>query len=63
MNDDRPIPEPAITRGADLTDEDLKILASDMLAVTIWAFKLGLKKPKWEAELENTLRWRLGRTA
>ena len=50
-----------IIRGADLTEDDLALLADDMLIVTCWCMRNRLRRDVWKRQLHETLRARLGR--
>ena len=50
-----------ISRGADLTEADLALIADDMLIVTIWCMRNKLRRDHWKRQLHETLRARLGR--
>jgi hypothetical protein len=51
-----------ITRGADLTDEDLRLIVEDFVAVRNWAaLRMRLGVPDMKEQLFQALRARLGR--
>lgn len=50
-----------ISRGADLTDEDLETLANDARIVCLWCMRNRIKRPEWNKQVREALRARLGR--
>lgn len=50
-----------IPRGADLTDEDLHVLAGDAVETTLWAMRNRIRRPEWTNQIRESLRARLGR--
>jgi hypothetical protein len=50
-----------ITRGADLTEEDIAQLASDAATVRGWAARLGLSRSPMSEQIRQAMRVRLGR--
>lgn len=50
-----------IARGADLTEQDIALLADDAIVVCWWCMRNKLKRDKWADELRKAMEARLGR--
>lgn len=50
-----------ISRGADLTDADLALLAEDVCAVTWWCMRNRIKRPDQVEQVKRAIEARLGR--
>lgn len=50
-----------ITRGADLTEADLALIADDVMAVTWWCMRNRIKRPDQAEQVKRTIEARLGR--
>lgn len=50
-----------IPRGADLTDDDLELLAEDACVVSWWCMRNKIRRPDQRAQVREALRARLGR--
>lgn len=50
-----------ITRGADLTDADLALIADDVCAVTWWCMRNRIKRPDQVEQVKRAIEARLGR--
>ena len=55
------MPDEQIPRGADLTEEDLDVLADDAVTVSWWCMRNRIKRPQQKAQVREALRARLGR--
>lgn len=62
MSERPPLTE-AIPRGADLTEDDIRILAEDTIAVSWWCMRNRVKRPQQAEQVRQALRVRLGRRA
>jgi len=62
MTDNTHKPTGAITRGADLTEDDLRLIVDDFVTVRNWAaLRMHLGVPAMKEHLYQALRVRLGR--
>lgn len=52
---------PQITRGADLTDADLALLAEDVCVVMWWCMRNRIKRPDQAVQVRHAIEARLGR--
>lgn len=50
-----------ITRGADLTEADLAVIADDVMTVTWWCMRNRIKRPDQAEQVKRTIEARLGR--
>jgi hypothetical protein len=50
-----------IPRGADLTNEDLALIADDVMTVTWWCMRNRIKRPDQAEQVKRTIEARLGR--
>ena len=50
-----------ISRGADLTEEDIDLLAADAIVVSWWCMRHRIKRPDQREQVRQALRARLGR--
>jgi hypothetical protein len=56
------MPDPGqIQRGADLTEEDIELLAADAIMVSWWCMRHRVKRPHQQEQVKEALRARLGR--
>jgi hypothetical protein len=53
--------EHQITRGADLTEADIDLLAADAIAVSWWCMRNRIKRLDQQAQVREALRARLSR--
>lgn len=50
-----------IARGADLTEEDIDVLAQDAIETSWWCMRNRVKRPDQHEQVKQALRARLGR--
>lgn len=50
-----------IPRGADLTEEDIALIAEDVCAVTWWCMRMRIKRPDQAEQVKKAIEARLGR--
>jgi hypothetical protein len=53
--------EGQISRGADLTEADIAIIADDVMAVTWWCMRNRIKRPNQAEQVKRAIEARLGR--
>lgn len=50
-----------IPRGSDLTEDDIALLADDVVVVCAWCMRNRLKRDRWAEQIRETLKARIGR--